>query len=243
MKDRGELGCALLLVALLGVGLVGGVLFLIAQAPWVLLAAPLALAAAIIALFVLADATSDDVLMKSDEPGGFTARRISVVNGLRKSLNKTPLLQVPNSGVTFEERQMVKQGARVAGEIAAALRHSGAPVSDRDQILRQAADVPANMAQALWRLDRLRRIARALDPRTDEARTRREEVAGLERQILAQMQHALDTLSTVPVNLVKLELAQADRPAERLLGALNETNQQLRDVSVAYKEIRGGQAQ
>jgi hypothetical protein len=239
MKDRGELGCALVLLALLA----AGVIYVLSQAAWLLIAAPIALVIAIVALLVLADVTSDDVLMASEEPGGFTAWRVSTLNNIRRALNKPPLYQVPKNGVTFEERQLVKQAARVAGEIASALRNSRAPVSDRDQIRMQAGDVPANMAQALWRLDRVRRTARALDPRSEQTRATREEIAGVERQILDEMQRALATLSTIPVNLVKLEMAQADRPAERLLGELNETNQQLRDVSAAYKEMRGGQAQ
>ena len=238
MKDRGELGCALLLI----VALVAGVIFVLSQAPWLLIAGPLVLVAGIIALFVLADVTSDEVLMASDEPGGFTAWRIQILNRLRHAINKSPLWQVPNTGVTFDERQLVKQAARLSADIAAALRTSAAPVSDRALIQQQADDVPGNMAKALWRLSRLRRVERSIDLRTPEGQRSRNEMAGVEQQIVAEMQRALSTLSAVPVNLIKVEVAQADRPGTRLLSELNETNQQLRDLSAAYDEMHGKQA-
>src|ERR1041385_4558417 len=108
MKDRGELGCALLVVV------------------------------ALVALLVLADVTSDDVLMASDEPGGFTAWRVATLNRMRRVLNKPPMWQVPKTGVTFEERQLVKQATRLAADISSALRTSSAPISDRALIQQQA---------------------------------------------------------------------------------------------------------
>ena len=238
MKDRGELGCALLLVA----ALVGGGIYLILQAPWLLLGVPLAVITLIVALVVLADVFSDDVLVKTDDAGGFAARRVAFINRLRQALNKQPLLQVPNLRVTFEERQLVKQASQMAAEITAALRNSPVPESERAQLVRQAADVPLNMAQALWRLDRLRRVKNSLDLRTVEGKASRDEMDILDHQVAAEIQRALATLSATPVNLMKLEMAKADRPSERLLSNLSETNQQLRDLSAAYDEVRGKQA-
>ena len=238
MKDRGELGCALLLVALV----VGGGIYLILQAPWLVLGIPLAIVAAVVALVILADVFSDDVLMSTEEPGGFAARRIAFINPLRQAVNKPPLLQVPKMRVTFEERQMLKQAAQVSGEIIKALAASPVSDSEQAQLRQQAADVPLNMAQALWRLDRLRRVKNTIDVRQAEGKARRDEMDVLDRQVLAEIENALATLSATPVNLMKLELAKADRPSERLLNNLSEANQQLRDLSAAYDEVRGKQA-
>ncbi|MCL5997567.1 MAG: hypothetical protein M1546_16155 [Chloroflexi bacterium] len=241
MNNRGELGCALLLVVGLLALLVAGVAFVLTQAPWLLIAGPLALIAAVVGLVVLVDVFNDDLLMTSDEPGGFTAWRLAQINRLRAGLNKQPIWQVPKNRVTFEERQLVKQAVRLSAEIVSALRNSQALVSERASVKQQANDVPANMVKALWRLDRLRRVSRSIDMRTEEGRRNREEMTVMENQILAGMKHALDTLSTLPVSLMKVEMAQADRPAERLLTELSETNKQLRDVSAAYEEVRGTQ--
>jgi len=237
MKDRGELGCALLLVA----ALIAGGIYLILQAPWLVLGIPLAIIAGIVALVILADVFSDDVLMTTDDPGGFAARRIAFINPLRQSLHKLPLLQVPKMRVTFEERQLVKQASQVAAEIVKSLAESPVPESEQAQLRQQTIDVPQNMAKALWRLDRLRRMKNALDVRVAEGKTRRDEMDVLDRQVVAEIEGALATLSATPVNLMKLELAKADRPSERLLNNLSEANQQLRDLSAAYDEVRGKQ--
>jgi hypothetical protein len=238
MKDRGELGCALLLVA----ALIAGGIYLILQAPWLVLGIPLAIIAGIVALLILADVFSDDVLMTTEDPGGFAARRIAFINPLRQSLNKLPLLQVPKMRVTFEERQLVKQASQVAAEIVKSLADSPVPESERAQLRQQATEVPQNMARALWRLDRLRRMKNALDLRMAESKARRDEMDVLDRQVVAEIESALATLSATPVNLMKLELAKADRPSERLLSNLSEANQQLRDLSAAYDEVREKQA-
>jgi hypothetical protein len=238
MKDRGELGCALLLV----VALVAGGIYLIFQAPWLVFGIPLAVIAGIVALVVLADIFSDDVLVTTEEPGGFATRRIAFINSLRQSLDKPPLLQVPKMRVTFEERRLVKQASQVATEIMKSLEDSPVPESERSQLRQQAAEVPLNMAQALWRLDRMRRLRNALDLRTAEGKASRDEMDALDHQVLAEIQNAMATLSATPVNLMKLELTKAERPSERLLGSLSEANQQLRDLSAAYDEVRGKQA-
>ena len=238
MKNRGELGCALLLVT----ALIAGGIYLILQAPWLVLGIPLAIIVGIVALVILADVFSDDVLMTTEDPGGFAARRIAFINPLRQSLNKLPLLQVPKMRVTFEERQLVKRAAQVAAEVIKSLADSPVPESERVQLRQQAAEVPQNMAKALWRLDRLRRMKNALDLRLAEGKARRDEMDVLDRQVVAEIESALATLSTTPVNLMKLELAKADRPSERLLSNLSETNQQLRDLSAAYDEVREKQA-
>ena len=238
MKDRGELGCALLLIAVVA----AGGIYLLLQAPWLLIAVPLAIVAGVIALLVLSDVFSDDVLVASDEQGGFAARRIAFVNRLRLAANKPPLLQVPRMRVTFEERQMVKQASQLAAQILKSLPSSPVPETDRGPLRQQASDIPLNMAQALWRLERLRHTRNTLDVRTPEGKTNRDEMDALDRQVVAQMQQALATLSGTPVNMMKLEVAQADRPAQRVLSNLSETNQQLRDITSSYDELRGKQA-
>ncbi len=235
MNNRGEFGCALLLVA----AVVAGGIFLVIKAPWLLLAGPAAFVLCVIALIALADVFNDNVLVASDEPGGFTARRVALVNRLRRALNKPPLLQTPRARVTYEERQMVKQASQLTEQIMKTLPGSPVPESERAPLRQQAAEVPQNMARALWRLSRLRRVRNSLDLRTPEGKANRDEMDGLDRQMVAELQRALATLSGTPVNLMKLELAQADRPAQRLLGDLNEANSQLRDLASAYEELRG----
>lgn len=238
MNNRGELGCALLLVVMV---LAGGI-FLVIKAPWLLLAGPVTFILIILALIALADVFNDNVLVSSDEPGGFAARRIGLVNRLRSAINKPPLLQVPRARISYEERQLVKTASEMTVQILKTLPGSPVPESERIVLRQQAIEVPQNMAQVLWRLSRVRRIRNTLDLRTSEGKSDREEMDRLDHQLLTELQTALATLSGTPVNIMKLEQAQADRPSQRLLSDLSDANQHLHDISTAYEELHGTRA-
>ena len=238
MNNRGELGCALFLVVVV---LAGGI-FLVIKAPWLLLAGPVAFILIILALIALADVFNDNVLVSSDDPDGFAARRISLVNRLRSAINKPPLLQVPRARISYEERQLVKSASEMTVQILKTLPGSPVPESERIVLRQQAIEVPQNMAQVLWRLSRVRRIRNTLDLRTSEGKSDREEMDRLDHQLLTELQTALATLSGTPVNIMKLEQAQADRPSQRLLSDLSDANQHLHDISTAYEELHGTRA-
>ncbi|MCL4507867.1 MAG: VENN motif pre-toxin domain-containing protein [Chloroflexi bacterium] len=237
-EQRGsDIGCALIVIA----ALIAGAIFVIAYAPWLLLAAPAAVVVAVLALVILSDITSDDVMVASEEPGGYDGWRISVLNPVRQAFHKAPLLQAPKLRVTYEERQIVKQASKLAAGVAASLQADSSAGEDRKQMQAQASEIPVNMANTLWRLDRLRRMERAIDVRSPEGQQSRDAMIVLEKQIVADLQRGLDALAALPVNVMKVELAQMGRPAERLLASLSETNQHLRDVSASYDELRGTQ--
>ena len=239
MKEQGGngAGCALIVIA----ALIGTAILIVAYAPWLLLAIPAAIVMAAIAVIFLADVVSDDVMVACEEPGGYEAWRISMLNPVRQAFHKPPLLQVPKLRVTYEERQLVKQASKLASGIAASLRNNSTAGADRAQLLAQANELPANMAGALWRLDRLRKMERAIDVRISRGQQTRDEMVALEKQIVAEMQRSLETLSAIPLSLMKVEVAQVERPTDRLLSSLSEANQHLRDISSAYNELHGTQ--
>ena len=240
MNDRNgsNAGCALIgIVVLIAIGIV-----VIAFAPWLLVAVPLIIISVVISLVLLADVTSDDVLVNSEELGGYNAWRIKMLNPLRRAFTKPPLLQVPSVRVTYDERQMVKQASKLTTAIAAALKANPSIGADSARILEQANEVPANMATALWRLCRLRSIKRTVDARLQDGLTNQTDMVALDQQIIAEMQRSLASLEQLPVSLMKMEIQQTDRPVQRLLAELNETNQHLRDIDAAYADLRGAQA-
>lgn len=240
MNDRNgsNAGCALFaIVALIAIGIV-----VIAFAPWLLVVVPLVIISVIVSLILLADVTSDDVLVNSDEPGGYDAFRIKLLNPLRRAFTKPPLLQVPHVRVTYDERQMVKQAVKLTTAIATALKDNKTIGADSAAIQQKADEVPANMAKALWQLDRLRRMKRTVDERLQAPATNQPDIVAMDRQIVSELQRSLDSLSQVPVNMMKVELQQASRPAERLLADLNETNQHLRDIDSSFGDLRAARA-
>lgn len=229
MKEKGEIGCGIALL----VGACIATIFLVSEAPWLMLAAPTAL----VLVFIAADIFRADVFLTAEQPGGFTAWHAAALTSVRKLFGKPPILVVPESQVSSEERKMVKRAAQLAAEVRAALRHSPISDSERASLARQADAVPANIAGALWRLARLRRVRKSADVK-GKANSKAGEIKDLEKQVLGEIEHSLEVLASIPVNLVRVELARDDRRAGQLLADLGESNARLEDVSSAYHEMR-----
>ncbi len=238
MQNKGGAGCAILAL----IGTCAGLSFLayliVTQASWVLLAAP----ALLLALLAVADVFRDDAYLAADQPGGFTAWHAATLTRIRKWIGKPAIYLVPRLGVSTEERLLVKRAVKLAGEVLAAVRRGATSQTQRTLLLQQAEAVPANIAAALWRLARLRRIKRTADPKTDQGRETVQQITMLENDLLARIHQSLDTLAAVPMNMVQVELARDTRRAEQLLSDLNESNSKLEDLSSAYRELGGGSA-
>ncbi len=235
---RGGAGCAILAL----IGLCAGLSFLaylvVTQAGWLLLAAP----ALLLALLAVADVLREDAYLAADKPGGFTAWHAATLSRIRKWIGKPAIHVVPQLGVSTEERLLVKRAVKLAGEVLAALRQGATPETQRALLAQQAEVVPANIAGALWRLARLRRLKRAADPRTDQGRETIRQITALETDLLASINQSLDVLAAVPMNMVQVEMARDTRRAEQVLSHLNESNSKLEDLSSAYRELGGDSA-
>ena len=238
MQDKGGAGCAILSL----IGLCAGMSFLAylvaTQAGWLLLAVP----ALLLALLAVADVFRDDAYLAADQPGGFTAWHAATLTRIRKWIGKPAIHVVPQLGVSTEERLLVKRAVKLAGEVLASLRQGATPETQRALLAEQAEVAPANIAGALWRLARLRRIKRAADPKTDQGRETIQQITALEKDVLAGIHQSLDVLAAVPMNMVQVELARDTRRAEQLLSDLNESNSKLEDLSSAYRELGGDSA-
>lgn len=238
MQDKGGAGCAILAL----IGLCAGMGFLaclvVTQAGWLLLAVP----ALLLALLAVADVFRDDAYLAADQPGGFTAWHAATLTRIRKWIRKPAIHVVPKLGVSTEERLLVKRAVKLAGEVLASLRQSATPETQRALLAEQAEVTAANIAGALWRLARLRRIRRAADSQTDQGRETIQQITALEKDVLAGIHQSLDVLAAVPVNMARVELARDTRRAEQLLSDLNESNSRLQDLSSAYRELGGDSA-
>jgi hypothetical protein len=122
-------------------------------------------------------------------------------------------------------------------EIQGMLSSSPLPPEQRAELLRQLNQVPQNIARALGKLQRLRRVKK-IAQRTEHAGTVLQELAHLEAQIVAELRSAHQTLLAAPVALMKLDLARSDRDLRRIVAALDEANQRLRDLAESYEALR-----
>ncbi len=238
MQNKGGAGCAILALigACAGMSLLAWLV--VTQASWLLLAVP----AFLLALLALADVLRDDAYLAADQPGGFTAWHAATLTRIRAWIGRPAIHVVPQLGVSTEERLLVKRAVKLAGEVLASLRQGATPETQRALLAQQAEAVPGNIAGALWRLARLRRIKRAADPKTDQGRETIQQITALENEMLAGINQSLDRLAALPMNMVQVELARDIRRAEQLLSDLNESNSKLEDLSSAYRELGGDSA-
>ena len=60
----------------------------------------------------------------------------------------------------------------------------------------------------------------------------------LEAGLRAGAEESVDLLASVPLSLIRLELAQCDADVDRLVAGLRESNRRMKDLAEAYDEVR-----
>jgi len=135
------------------------------------------------------------------------------------------------------EAQYAEDARRLVTEIQGILASSPLPPEQRAELLRQLNQVPQNITHALGKLGRLRRVKK-IAQRSEGAGAVLQELAHLEAQIVAELRSAHQTLLAAPVALMKLDLARGDRDLQRIIAALDEANQRLRDLAESYEALR-----
>ena len=160
-------------------------------------------------------------------------------NPLRLSLGIRPLRVIPYiDGAHRDEVELLERADHLTREIRSALKQS--PLSDirKADCERQASAVPDNMVNSLWTLSRLRRLNHMIEPRSDPGGQQRQAIAELESKLRAEMRRSVDTLTTITVSLLQVELVRGDDRIARLMHDLDETNECLIDLSAGYAETR-----
>ena len=143
----------------------------------------------------------------------------------------------PQGEHAMSEAQYAKDARRLVTEIQGILASSPLPPEQRAELLCQLNQVPQNITHALGKLGRLRRV-KQIAQRSDHAGAVLQELAHLEAQIVAELRSAHQTLLAAPVALMKLDLARGDRDLQRIIAALDEANQRLRDLAESYEALR-----
>jgi len=214
---------------------IAGIIGFLAPAPWLLVLDTVA----VVVMIVLADALwRRGHYMRKNKPGGVPAAHLALLNPVRKAYGQSPLWLIPDHGIDADERDMVEHANRLAYEIRDAVKESPLSPQKRSSFQLQAGEVPDNLVKALWKLARLRRIARSIDQRYDEQGLKHQELEQMVEQLGGEMQHAVEVLSSISISLVKVQLAHDDLATDRLLADLNESNHRLRDLSASYHEAR-----
>jgi len=163
----------------------------------------------------------------------------TVFNPVRRRLGIRPLRVIPYvDDAHRHEVDMLERADRLLRQIRASLKHTPINTARKATLEWQAREVPDNIVKALWTLARLRRIRESIDPRFDRDGENSSQLAELQDELISEMMHSLEILSSIPVSLVRLELARGDSAVDKVLVELDETNRRLLDMSASYAEIR-----
>ena len=217
------------------IGVAVGLIALIARWPGLLLTD----VAVMLLLGLLADALRRRTLyVARDKPGWLTRTHVALINLLRAAFNQPRIWLIPGNYVEPDERAMQTHAARLVYEINDALKCSPLPPEKYASVERPTRQVPGNLNRALWKLARLRRLAESIDYQYDRDGQQHQELAAMTAQLHGEMRRALELVSSLSISLVKVELAHDDLSTDRLLAALDDSNQRLRDLSASYAEVK-----
>jgi hypothetical protein len=187
-------------------------------------------------LMLLEDIERSDAYIRSEHPQGLEAIRLAVVNPIRARLGKPPIWLVPDVYYDLDDLELLKRANQLLVETQEALKQSAMSPAKKSLIDGQVHQILANMTGALWELARLRRISQAMGRNLGGSQNY-QDVTQMQSQLRAAMRRSLQTLSALPVSLMKVELTRGDIGADRLSANLVETNAQLKDLSEGYYEI------
>ena len=162
---------------------------------------------------------------------------VAVANPARRLLGLSSFRIIPD-GLEPAERAIIERADRLLDEIRSTLQDSPISPAKKASLARRAGELPENLARALWKLARLRRISESVDVQLERGRQDRADLAEMQDRLLADMTNSLQVLASISVSLLKVELARNDLAVDRLLADLDEANQRLRDMSASYTEIR-----
>jgi hypothetical protein len=118
-------------------------------------------------------------------------------------------------------------------EIENILKENKRISSDKKRrVQEQSAAMLDNMVDIMKRLDTVRRLTPTLSGK------KRDEMENIDFSLQQQIERSLETLQSIPLGLVKVEMASEERSIDRLIDDLSETNETMHDLADSYKAIQ-----
>jgi hypothetical protein len=118
-------------------------------------------------------------------------------------------------------------------EIETILKENKRISADKKRKLQiQTTAILNNIVEIIKRLDTVRRLLPTLDGKD------RDEMEKMDFSLQLQIERSLETLQTIPISLVKVEIASEERSIDRLIDDLSETNETMHDLADSYKAMQ-----
>lgn len=138
------------------------------------------------------------------------------------------------------ESQYARDADNLLRQIRDALSTSSISPEQRSAVETQIGQVPRNLALALQRLQRIRTVKKIAkrSPDTQNLDAIMDDVREMEKRVQDELSRMHETLLTVPVSLLKIDVARNGRSIERIVEDLSDMNNRLGDVAETYDELR-----
>jgi hypothetical protein len=155
------------------------------------------------------------------------------VNRINRVLGRSPIYYVPaDMEHVKDEYQLVHDSLGLMRDVESSLkRNPTLSAQSKRSIQAQIEHIPPNLITSVKQLEHLRRIAKTAD------KYQRDEIDQMDFKLQVQIQHSLQMLKSIPIELMKIELASTDRTVKRLVNDLTETNDKLRDLGASSIEL------
>jgi hypothetical protein len=143
---------------------------------------------------------------------------------------------LPTQDSSSAPEGVTRRAYLLLGEVEDTLKKSPITSEKKVLLMKQAAEIPDNVVQVTGKLEQLRRISRLAKSDGDVQR----EALDLEAQLHAAAEDSVELLASVPLSLIRLELAHRDTGIDGIVAGLRESNRRMRDLAEAYDEVRLG---
>jgi len=139
--------------------------------------------------------------------------------------------------LSYRENELVENAHTLAyHNLNDAIKHSNLSATEKSELKVKAQKIPDTIVDSMEKISRLRKLKSSLDSGYSSEEIT--EVESMEKGIISEIESSMKILSSIPVKLTKMELAQGDRSFERLLAELDESNQRMQDVSDSWTDLR-----
>jgi hypothetical protein len=160
---------------------------------------------------------------------------LSIINPLRQHFNKPPIWAIPYQ---WEGGQQITRANNLYMEVLNALSHTPISVEKQLAFKRQAYLVPYNIVKALWRESRLMHLLASIEHETTQAGRSQNEIEKMIENLKNEINRSLDTITTVSVSLMRVELSMSELEIDRLLRELGASNSRLMELSDVYQNAK-----
>lgn len=164
-----------------------------------------------------------------DDDNGYKLQR-NIINIFRVQIGKLPIWLTPAKWIiNTAEKKLLEKANLLFYETKNSINRSPFPSDTKASLLYQCALIPQNIANGLWKLSYLRRLASTTKGMSITKQHEMENTK-LQKQIIHEMESLIQKLSFLSLSLLKSEISRDNKTIEEFLFELSNNNIRLQNI-------------